>query len=114
MALERTPISPMAVPREAMAETRGRAMANSDPKTTNRTMAAIRTPSPVPPSWGLLAASAICPETATFTSAESADWAVDTSLSATASETFWACWSKVTVAKATVFVGLTWWAPAGS
>ena len=52
--------------------------AKSDPNTTNRTMAAAMIPTPVPPTAGLFACSAICPETEIFSPSPAAPVAVFT------------------------------------
>ena len=58
-----SPMTAMAVPSETSADSSGRSMAKSEPNTRNRTMPAAMMPTPVPPTDGLFACSAICPET---------------------------------------------------
>ena len=105
---------PMAVPREASADTNGRAMAKTEPKTSSRTMPARMMPNPVPPKDTRSAASATWPATATWRSGPMALWAVATKFLASVVEMFWASVSKVTVAKAVRPSALTWLAPRGS
>ena len=106
-----SPITPMAVPNEASADMSGKSMAKIDPNTSSSTMAARITPRPVPPKDCLSADSATWPATATCKVGLEAVWAVDTNFLAAGIEMYWACWSKVTVAKAVVPFLLIWPAP---
>src|ERR1700674_361445 len=108
------PITPMAVPREANADTRGRAMAKTEPKTSNRTIPARMIPSPVPPNDTRFDASPTWPATATCSFGPTAVWAVCTNVLAWAVEMFCERTSKVTVANPVLPSALTWLAPRGS
>ncbi len=110
----RSPITPMAVPSDAMADRMGSSMANTEPNTSRRTSAASSTPRPVPPNDWRSACSAIWPDTATWRCGPWADSAALTKSLDWVTSTFWPWTSKVTLMKAVVPLALTWWGPGST
>ena len=95
-----SPMTAMAVPSEAMADSSGSAMAKIDPNTSSSTTPARSTPSPVPPNDWRSACSAIWPDTATCRVLLCAVRAAFTKSLDCWVDTFWPCTSKVTLMNA--------------
>ena len=107
------PIKPIAVPSDAKAEKIGKAMAQIEPKTKSSTTPAKITPGSVPPTEGLFACSATCPDTAIL---RSPLWSrvADATNACERTVSIWnASWLNLTCAKAILPSLLICWAPKG-
>ena len=100
------PMTPTAVPSANMAEMIGRRAAKTEPKTSNRTIRASSTPSPVLLNDGLLAFSASCPVTETVSPSPDVLITVSTKFLASVCPMLFDCLSKGTWKNPTVRLAL--------